>query len=72
VSKYGFSESEARAFLRKEIAQAAASTSFYWESDELEDVLDLVIDAVAKLLSANNARLERDLGSALSRSVRGV
>jgi hypothetical protein len=72
MSGYGFSESQARAYLRNEIESVAATTSFYWESDELEDVLDLVTDAVAKLVAANNAQLERDLTKTFGRAMRGM
>jgi hypothetical protein len=54
------SEREARDFLERELGRAAASTSFYWESEELEEVLDLVVDAVAKLIVANNAKVATD------------
>lgn len=57
MANYGFSAKEARAFLERELNRTASSTSFYWESDELEDLLDLVVDAVAKLIEANNASI---------------
>ncbi len=38
----------------------AASTSFYWESEETEEVLDLLTEIVAKLIAANNAKMARD------------
>jgi hypothetical protein len=56
----GYSESDARRFLERELGQAASSTSFYWESDELEDLLDMMVDAVAKLIASNNERLLRE------------
>jgi hypothetical protein len=60
MQRYGFNEQEARRFLTKEIRQQAASTSFYWESEETEEVLDLLVDAVSKLLAANNEKMARD------------
>ena len=38
----------------------AASTSFYWESEETQEVLDLLTDVMAKLIAANNAKIARD------------
>jgi hypothetical protein len=38
----------------------AAFTSFYWESEEAEEVLDLLTEVVAKLITANNAKIARD------------
>jgi hypothetical protein len=57
---YGFSEDEARRFLEKEVRRRAASTSFYWESEETEEVLDLLVEVVAKLIAANNETMVRD------------
>jgi hypothetical protein len=61
MADYGFTEAEARAFLEKELRRRAASTSFYWESEEAEEVLDLLTEVVAKLIAANNAKMARDL-----------
>jgi hypothetical protein len=60
MASYGFSEGEARRFLAKEIRDQAASTSFYWESEETEELLDIVVDAVVKLIVANNEKISRD------------
>jgi hypothetical protein len=60
MADYGFTETEARAFLEKELRRHAASTSFYWESEEAEEVLDLLTEVVAKLIAANNAKMARD------------
>ena len=57
----GFSEQEARAFLERELGQHDASTSFYWESDELEEVVDLLVEAVANAIAANNKKVAADL-----------
>jgi hypothetical protein len=57
---YDFSENEARRFLEKELRQRAASTSFYWESEETEEVVDLLVDVMARLVEANNAKMARD------------
>ena len=61
MADYGLTEAEARAFLEKELRRQAASTSFYWESEEAEEVLDLLTEVVAKLIAANNAKMARDL-----------
>ncbi len=58
MADYGFTEDEARAFLEKELRRHAASTSFYWESEETEEVLDLLTEVVAKLISAK----QREVG----------
>jgi hypothetical protein len=60
MAGYGFTEAEARAFMEKELRSHAASTSFYWESEEAEEVLDLLTEVVAKLIAANNAKMARD------------
>lgn len=65
MADYGFTEMEARAFLEKELRRHAASTSFYWESEEAEEVLDLLTEVVAKLFAANNERLARDFAKVL-------
>jgi hypothetical protein len=57
---YGFSENEARRFLEKELRRHAASTSFYWESEESEEVVDLLVEVFAKLVEANNKKMARD------------
>lgn len=57
----GMSEKEARTFLDKELGRHESQTSFYWESEETEEVLDLVVGAVAKLLDANNRRIVQDM-----------
>jgi hypothetical protein len=60
MADYGFTEAEARRFLEAELRRHAASTSFYWESEETEEVLDLLTEVMAKLIVANNAKLARD------------
>jgi len=60
MAGYGFTEAEARTFLEKELRSHAASTSFYWESEEAEEVLDLLTEVVAKLIAANNEKMARD------------
>jgi hypothetical protein len=60
MADYGFTEAEARRFLEAELRRHAASTSFYWESEETEEVLDLLMEGVAKLIAANNAKMARD------------
>lgn len=60
MSEYGFSEKDARRFLERELGQNEASTSFYWESEEVEELMELIVDAVAKTIAANNQRLVAD------------
>jgi hypothetical protein len=60
MHSYGLPEAEIRRRLERELGKTAASTSFYWESEELEEVLDLVVDAVARVIAANNAKLADD------------
>lgn len=60
MAGYGFTEEEARRLLERELRRHAASTSFYWESEETEEVLDLLVEVVAKLIAANNAKIARD------------
>lgn len=60
MHSYGLSEAAVRRLLERELGKTAASTSFYWESEELEELLDLVVDAVARVIAANNAKLAED------------
>jgi hypothetical protein len=60
MADYGFTEAETRRFLETELRRHAASTSFYWESEETEELLDLLVDAMAKLIAANNAKIAHD------------
>ena len=69
---HGLSEHEARAFLEGELERTAASTSFYWESEEIEEAMDLLIDAVARLVAHNNAVYERDVESEVRRRMIGL
>jgi hypothetical protein len=62
---YGMSERELREFLEKEIERNAASTTFHWENDETEEVMDLLVDAVVRVMAANNKRIERDWQKAI-------
>lgn len=66
MNGYGMSEREVREFLEKELGRTEASTSFYWENEETEEAMDLMVDAVAKVMSANNERFKRDWERALS------
>jgi len=70
MADYGFSEDEARAFLEKELRSHASSTSFYWESEETEEVLDLLTEVMAKLIAANNERLAHDFAKVLDDTMR--
>jgi hypothetical protein len=58
---YGFSDQQARDFLSREIDKAAASSSFYWESEDVEEAVELLVNAVAKMIAENNKRLIADL-----------
>ncbi len=60
MADYGFTEAEARRFLEAELRRHAASTSFYWESEETQEVLDLLTEVMAKLIAANNEKIARD------------
>ena len=51
----GMSDSEARAFLQRELRRSE-SLRFYWQSDEVEEAIDLLVDAFAKLVAANNQK----------------
>jgi hypothetical protein len=61
VSPRGLSEAQARAFLERELGRMASPTSFYWESEELEELLDMLVDAIAELIARNNAQLIQEL-----------
>jgi uncharacterized lipoprotein YmbA len=67
---YGFDEREARHFLERELAQHESSTSFYWESEETEEVVDLLVRVFSKLVEANNKKIAQDLQRELRRSIR--
>jgi hypothetical protein len=69
MNDYGMSEKQVREFLDKELGRSAASTSFYWENEETEEVMDLLVDAVAKAIAANNKRFKQDWESALSNAL---
>lgn len=55
----GMTEQQAREFLERELAKQE-SAMFYWENEELEEALEFMIEAVAKLIAANNAKVEAD------------
>lgn len=61
IGGYGMSEERLRAALERELEKAAGTTSFYWENDELDEVLDMVVETVAKVIAQNNAVLSGDL-----------
>jgi hypothetical protein len=54
LDPYGLSEAHVRELLERALGRSASSTSFYWESDELEEALDVIVDAIAKVIAANN------------------
>ena len=63
----GFDRKQAAAFLDRELGRREGLTSFYWENEETEEVLDVVVDAVARLIEANNRKLLDDLSHELGR-----
>jgi hypothetical protein len=67
MAEFGFSEKQARDFLTRELEKAASSTSFYWESEDVEEALELIVDAVARLIAENNKRYKRDFELELGR-----
>lgn len=67
MTEFGFSEKESRDFLTRELEKTAASTSFYWESEDVEEALELIVDAVAKLIAANNEKYKRDVEAEVRR-----
>jgi hypothetical protein len=60
----GMSESEARAFLWREIKRSDA-LRFYWESEEVEEAVEILVSAIAKLIEANNKKHDRDVEQSL-------
>jgi 20S proteasome alpha/beta subunit len=67
MTEFGYNERQARAFLDRELEKTASSTSFYWESEDVEEALELIVDAVAKLIAENNKRFKRDWEQELRR-----
>lgn len=63
----GMTEQQAREFLERELAKQE-SAMFYWENEELEEALEFMIEAVAKLIAANNAKVETDRRDDLRRA----
>lgn len=57
---YGFSAHQARQYLAREVGKAAASSSFYWESEDVEEAVEMLVDAFSKLIAENNKRLIAD------------
>jgi 3-polyprenyl-4-hydroxybenzoate decarboxylase len=72
MREMGLSASLARRLIETELEKAAPSTSFYWESDEVEDLLDLLVDVMANLIEANNKKITRDWQDELNRMARGM
>jgi Cdc6-like AAA superfamily ATPase len=56
----GLSEFEARNFLENQLS-AMESTTFYWESEEAEDLVRLIVDLMARLIEENNKAIQDDL-----------
>lgn len=59
--QYGMSETQVRDFLEQELFQSESTSSFYWESEELEDAVEMIVEAVTRLIVANNAKITRDV-----------
>ncbi len=59
--KYGLSETQIRDYLQRELFQSSSTSSFYWESEELEDAVEMVIEAIVSLIVANNRQLTQDI-----------
>lgn len=68
MTTYGFNEQQARDFLTREIDKVAASSSFYWESEDVEEAVELLVNAVSKTLAENNKRLIADMERAAQRA----
>lgn len=60
----GFSAEAARAFVQAHLEKSAAHTQFFWESAELEEAVDLLVDAMAQLVAANNRKVADDMNRA--------
>ena len=63
MDAHGMTERQAREFLERQLGKHESTTQFYWESDEIEQALDLLVDALAKLIAANNAKIAADTHS---------
>lgn len=61
LPKVGMSEKDARRFLEAELGRHESRTSFYWQNEETEEALDLMVEAIAKLVAANNHRIVDDM-----------
>jgi hypothetical protein len=72
MANFGFDEAAARRFIERELEKAAPSTSFYWESEELEDLLDLMADVIVKLIEANNKKVTSDWEREMEKIARGI
>lgn len=70
LEPYGMTEEAIRRFLERELGRGAATSSFYWESDEPEELLDLLVDALARLLAANNRALSESMKSSILRDAK--
>lgn len=56
---FGMSAQEAEAFIRKELAKIEAQTTFYWNDDRLDEVLDAVVKVMAQLIEANGEAIKK-------------
>jgi hypothetical protein len=57
LTSIGMSEEQIRAYLEREIGAKASTSTFYWDSEELEEAVDMLVDAISKVVAANNAAI---------------
>jgi hypothetical protein len=65
---YGMTADEAKRFLEADLRRQIGTTSFYWENPESEELLDLLMDLIPRLIAANNKKVQDDMNRALSRA----
>jgi hypothetical protein len=66
LASLGLDRRKARDYLVSQISRGEGTTSFYWENEETEELLDLLIDAVAGLIEQNNREIEHSFSRATS------
>lgn len=67
---YGMSEVAIRDLIERELTRTAATTSFYWELDELDEMLDLLTEVFATVIATNNRALTRAINGRGLRNMR--
>jgi hypothetical protein len=63
--RLGMKEESARAFLEAELQKRVSTSSFYFENEETEDLLELVLDLMAALIDENSRETQRSLARQL-------